>query len=243
MTDGQAVGAAKQAVREKVWTLLEQENAVPAGVHGRIPNFTGAERAADRLAALDAWRQAQVVKSNPDKPQFAVRLHALRDGKLLYMAVPKLATPDPFYLLDPATLGVEYEIAATSGGAAANATTIGIADMRPVDLIVCGSVAVNPAGVRIGKGAGYADIEVALLTEAGLIGPGTTIVTTVHELQVLDEDLSETAHDFSVDLIVTPERVIRCGPSRRPTGIVERHLTSHQLADIPILASRRSSEP
>lgn len=240
MTDDRGIGVEKQAVRERVWALLEQEGAVPAGVHGRIPNFVNAERAAARLAALDPWRAAQVLKSNPDKAQLAVRLQALREGKLLYMAVPKLATSSPFYLLDPATLSTEYETAATSGGAAAKATTVRIAEMRPVDLIVCGSVAVNPAGVRIGKGAGYADIEVALLTEAGLIGPVTTIVTTVHELQVLDEDLPEAEHDFRIDLIVTPERVIRCAPPRRPTGIVAARLTDHQVAEIPVLTNRAS---
>jgi 5-formyltetrahydrofolate cyclo-ligase len=46
-----------------------------------------------------------------------------------------------------------------------------VADMRPVDIVVCGSVAVNRQGARLGKGAGYSDIEVALLQEAGLIGP------------------------------------------------------------------------
>ena len=34
------------------------------------------------------------------------------------------------------------------------------------------------------------------------------IATTVHDLQVLDEDLPEQAHDFRVDLIVTPDRII-----------------------------------
>ena len=47
-------------------------------------------------------------------------------------------------------------------------------------MVVCGSVAVNRRGARLGKGAGYSDIEVALLQEAGLIGPSTVIVTTVH---------------------------------------------------------------
>ncbi len=35
-----------------------------------------------------------------------------------------------------------------------------------VDLILCGSVAVNRGGARFGKGAGYPNIEVALLTDA-----------------------------------------------------------------------------
>lgn len=43
-------------------------------------------------------------------------------------------------------------------------------DMRPVDLVVTGSVAVNSTGARIGKGAGYGDIDVALLAAADLLG-------------------------------------------------------------------------
>lgn len=52
-------------------------------------------------------------------------------------------------------------------------------------MVVCGSVAVNRRGTRLGKGAGYSDIEVALLQEAGLIGPSTVIMTTVHPPQVV----------------------------------------------------------
>jgi len=43
--------------------------------------------------------------------------------------------------------------------------------MRPVQLVVCGSVAVNRTGARRGKDAGDSGIEVALLTGAGLIAP------------------------------------------------------------------------
>ena len=51
------------------------------------------------------------------------------------------------------------------------ARKIGVEDMRRVDIVVCGSVAVNRRGTRLGKGAGYSDIEVALLQESGRIGP------------------------------------------------------------------------
>lgn len=231
------VDRAKQEVRDRVWALFEQESASPPGVHGHIPDFVGAERAAQRLAELEAWQAAAVVKSNPDKAQFAVRVRALNAGKLLYMAVPRLATPKPFYLLDPATLTIAFETAATSRGAAGAARTIGVDEMRPVDLIVCGSVAVNRQGVRIGKGAGYSDIEVALLTEAGLIRPETVIVTTVHQLQVVDDELPETEHDFSVDVIVTPDEVIGCGPPRRSNGIVLEHLSKEKAEEIPVLSS------
>jgi 5-formyltetrahydrofolate cyclo-ligase len=225
----------KQEARERVWSLLEREGAAPPGVAGHIPNFVGAELAAQRLAELEVWRTARVIKTNPDKAQLPVRARVLHEGKLLYMAVPRLATPKPFYLLDPAVLTTPFATAASSAAAANAAPTIAVDEMRPVDLVVCGSVAVNRQGVRVGKGEGYSDIEVALLTEAGLIRPETVIVTTVHQLQVVEDELPETEHDFSVDLIVTPDEVIQCGPPSRPSGIVLEHLSAEKVAAIPVL--------
>ncbi|HEX6077888.1 MAG TPA: 5-formyltetrahydrofolate cyclo-ligase [Micromonosporaceae bacterium] len=226
---------AKQDVREKVWALLEHEGAAPLGVHGHIPDFAGADRAASRLAGLDVWQRSTVVKANPDRAQLPVRVRALHDGKLVYMAVPRLAKAEPFYVLDPAEFSAPFEQVATSVGAAGSAPTISADRMRPVDLVVCGSVAVNRRGVRLGKGAGYSDIEVALLTEAGLIGPETTIVTTLHGLQVVEDDLPEARHDFSVDLIVTPDEVIGCAPPRRPLGIISESITAQMRLEIPVL--------
>ncbi|MGH8902610.1 MAG: 5-formyltetrahydrofolate cyclo-ligase [Egibacteraceae bacterium] len=228
----------KQACRERVWALLEREHAAPPGVRGRIPAFFGADAAADRLATLPAWQAARVVKAVPDKAQLPVRARALAEGKLLYMAVPKLADALPFYLLDPKSLAVPPAEAASSHVAATFARKVDVDEMRPVDVVICGSVAVNRAGVRLGKGAGYSDIEVALLQEAGLIGPATTIVTTVHDLQMVDGKLPETEHDFSVDLIVTPNEVIACQPSRRPQGLVWQDLSAEKIAAIPVLAAR-----
>jgi 5-formyltetrahydrofolate cyclo-ligase len=234
----------KNAIRGHIWDLLEQHNAaLDADVHGRIPNFVGAEAAADRLAGLPVWRTSHVVKAVPDKAQLPARVRALRENKLVYMAVPRLAKQHPFYLLDPATLTVPPEVAATGDGAAQIARNVGVDELRAIDLVICGSVAVNRDGVRLGKGAGYSDLEVALLQEAGLIGPETTIVTTVHPLQVVDGDLPETEHDFSVDLIITPGETIKCGPSRRPTGLIWEHLTPEKIAAIPTLAARAPGKP
>lgn len=229
---------AKHAIRERVWTLLEQQHAVPLGVHGRIPDFSGADIVADRLATLPMWQTTRIIKVVPDKAQLPVRARALAEGKLVYMAVPKLAADKPFYLLDPADLNVPAAEAASTKVAASVARKIGVDQMQQVDLIVCGSVAVNRHGVRLGKGAGYSDIEVALLHEAGLIGPKTTIVTTVHPSQVIDEELPETDHDFSVDLIVTPDEVIECSPPRRPAGLIWEHLSRETIAAIPVLKVR-----
>lgn len=228
----------KDAVRERVWTALQDAGAAPRGAHGRIPAFEGAEQAASRLADLDEWQRATVVKANPDRAQLPVRIRALDAGKLLYMAVPKLAADRPFYVLDPATLEVPAADAATSAVAAQVADVADVDGLRQVDVIVCGSVAVNQQGVRLGKGAGYSDIEVALLADAGLITDQTTIVTTVHDIQVLEEPLPHAQHDFTVDLIVTPTRIITCGTPHRPTSLTWDRLSAEQVAAIPALRAR-----
>ncbi|MCZ7376504.1 5-formyltetrahydrofolate cyclo-ligase [Micromonospora sp. WMMC250] len=238
MTNPRDLDHAKHAVRQHVWDLLERDNAAPPGVHGHIPDFAGKKQAAARLAEHDQWKNARVIKCNPDRAQLPVRLRALHEGKLVYMAVPKLATAKPFYLLDPETLTVPFDIAATSTGAADVAPLVEPQEMRPVDLVVCGSVAISRHdGVRIGKGAGYSDLELALLTDAGLITENTTIATTVHDLQLIDDALPYDEHDFAVDLAITPTEALAFTPTRpRPAGILAGKLRPEQLRAIPVLA-------
>lgn len=232
------IDEAKEVVRDRVWRLLEREGAVPEGSYGKIPGFHGADATAQRLAELDLWKRARTIKANPDWAQLPVRIQALKDGKLLYMAVPKMASLQPFFLLVPETLDLPPEQAAEKKGAARVARRVGAEDMQPIDIVVCGSVAVNRSGARIGKGAGYSDLEVALLIEAGLVTDQTVIVAPVHQLQVVDEDIPETGHDFSVDLIVTPDEVIECPNRRRPQGLVWNDLTTEKIEAIPALKAR-----
>jgi 5-formyltetrahydrofolate cyclo-ligase len=178
----------------------------------------------------------------PDRAQQPVREQALKEGKLVYMAAPRLATLKPFYVLDPHILPAPPAQAADPETAARLAPAADPSEMRPVDLIIVGSVAVNEHGARLGKGAGYSDLEVALLADAGLITPQTTIATTVHELQVVNETLPELEHDFRVDAIITPERVIWSEHPKRPRGIDWGALRAEQIAAIPALARRVSKE-
>jgi 5-formyltetrahydrofolate cyclo-ligase len=231
----------KRAIRERVWALLEREHVTEPGVRGYIPAFSGSDKAAALLATLEQWRMAQVIKAVPDRAQAPVRERALRDGKLVYMPIPRLAENPPFCVLDPAQLSAAD--AATWQQAVTAAPRISIAQMRPVDMVVCGSVAVNRSGVRLGKGAGYSDIEVALLTEAGLITAKTVIVTTVHPLQVLDETIPEKPHDFSVDLIITTDEVIPCSPGQRPVSLDWDEMPADKIAAIPILAAEWQDGP
>ncbi|MEU6829326.1 5-formyltetrahydrofolate cyclo-ligase [Nocardia beijingensis] len=231
----------KQRFRELVWDILEREGVTREGAPRHIPAFSGAETAAERLAGLDEWKSAEVIKTVPDTAQLPVRVRALAEGKMVYMAVPRLNAPKPFYFLDPATLNESPERAAQKEIASAIGRNVEVDEIRPVDMVVIGSVAVNRSGARLGKGAGYSDIELALLQEGGRIGPDTVIATTVHRLQVLDEPLPESEHDFRVDLIVTPEDAIWCDERRRPAGIIWDSLPQGKIAAIPALAARQSA--
>jgi 5-formyltetrahydrofolate cyclo-ligase len=230
----------KQRLRTRIWSAIDADPTVgrAPGASGRIPNFVGAEEAALLLAQQPEWQAARVLKMNPDTPQLTLRARAIEDGKQVYMAVPKLVNDLPFTALARERLSVPALEAASIDGAARYGVPTALEAMLPIDLIVCGSVAVSPAGVRIGKGGGYADLEYALLVELGLVTESTIIATTVHDLQLLDEPLPETPHDFRLDLIATPSRVYRCPRAARPRGIQWEDLDSAKIASIPVLAAR-----
>jgi 5-formyltetrahydrofolate cyclo-ligase len=230
----------KQALRERVWDALEEEGVArfPFPPHGRIPNYAGADRAAERLAGTDAWRDADTVKANPDAPQLPVRRAALRAGKTLFMAVPRLRDADAFLRLDPAELD-DYDAATTVGGIGEHGDQVRPEAMPEVDLVVSGSVAVTEAGARVGKGEGYSDLEWAVLREFGVVGEATPVATTVHELQVRDESWPTDPHDVPLDLVVTPERTVETGAAGKPLGIDWDLLADDRVAEMPLLERLR----
>lgn len=234
----------KQALRERTWDELEARGAArfPYPPHGRIPNFAGAADAAERLAELDVWQAADVLKSNPDSPQLPVRRAALRQGKIVYMAVPRLRDEKCFLELDPARLreqGVDPDDAATIGGSDEHGVAVYPDDLPTIDLVVAGSVAVTEGGRRVGKGEGYSDLEFAVLREFGRVDDGTPTVTTVHELQVVGDEVPAAAHDVPLDSVVTPERVIETGSGTKPAGVDWGALSDARRAEIPVLERLR----
>jgi 5-formyltetrahydrofolate cyclo-ligase len=231
----------KADLRQWMWDLLEKEDVVRfPGAQGRIPNFHGAEEAAGRLAGLPVWRAARAIKCNPDSPQKPVRLRALREGKVVYMAVPRLRDARPFIELDPARLrrklGEDLGKASTIRGAFRYGRPVRLEEMLPIDLVVAGSVAVRRDGARLGKGGGYSDLEFALARQARLIGETTPVVTTVHALQVIEGPIPMTRHDVALDYIATPQEVIATGQRYgQPAGIYWDELPPEKLAAIPVL--------
>jgi 5-formyltetrahydrofolate cyclo-ligase len=233
----------KAAVRERVWKAMSTPGIARfPSPDGRIPNFVGAEAAAERLRQTDAWQDAGTVKANPDSPQLPVRQRALEDGKLLYMAVPRLAEAEPFFLLDPAALADPPRRAASIKGATRSARRVGVDELETVDLVVTGCVAVGEDGARLGKGGGFSDLEFAVAHEAGLVGARTVVVTTVHDVQVVSAGtVPTTAHDVHVDLVATPTRLLQCPRRRghRLPGVRWHELSDEKIVAIPLLARRR----
>lgn len=228
--------------RQEIWDSLERAGVDRfPGAQGRIPNFEGAENAAALLAGTPEWQAARAVKANPDSPQRPVRERALRQGKRLYMAVPRLRERACFLELDPSRLGQEQlRRASTIKGSAELARPVLLEEMPPIDLVAAGSVAVDGSGRRVGKGGGYSDLEFALALEEGLIDTGTPVVTTVHTLQLVDERLPHAPHDLVLRVIVTPEQVLRCRHRPRPPGGIDwSRLSSQKIEAIPVLQERR----
>jgi len=230
----------KQALRERVWDDLEEsgEARFPFPPHGRIPNFAGASEAADRLTATAEWQAAETVKTNPDAPQLPVRRAALRAGKTVYVAVPRLRDEDPFRRLDPDAID-DVDAATTVSGIDEYGDPVGPGAMERIDLIVSGSVAVNETGARVGKGEGYSDLEFAVLRGFDLVDDGTTTATTVHERQVVNDVPSPAAHDVPMDLVVTPARVVRTDAGAKPSGIAWDELDDERIDEMPVLRRLR----
>ena len=232
--------AGKDHLRHEVWDALEAQRVNVGPVASRIPNFVGADWAAQRLSELPFWAQARIVKCNPDPPQIPVRLRALYDGKILYTPVPELVKGFPFVRLDPEELkrrDISFEMAATSQGAVAVGKPVNFEDMEPMDVIVVGCVAVTAQGGRTGKGGGFADLELGIFRELQKVPAHAQIVSTVHEVQVVDNPRIEMLpHDSALNWIATPERVIETrSPFPQPRGVAWDVVQDDQIRDIPFL--------
>jgi 5-formyltetrahydrofolate cyclo-ligase len=232
----------KQEIREEVWSLLRSEGVARfPGARGRIPNFKGAEQCAAHISTLQAWQAAQVIKANPDSPQRAIRHLALKGGKTIYMAVPRLRDEKCFIELDPRRLGNNLYAASSIKGAFEFGKQVSVKQMKPVDLILCGSVAVRRDGARIGKGGGYSDLEFGITIELDIVSAHTPILTTVHPLQIVSEKIALQPHDIPVDFIVTPDEIINCKTKlHRPEGVYWKYLDEEKIASIPLLKKMRT---
>jgi 5-formyltetrahydrofolate cyclo-ligase len=115
-------------------------------------------------------------------------------------------------------------------------------EMERLDFVVVGCVAVSRAGGRTGKGGGFADLELGIFRELGLVGAGTPIATTVHSGQVVaDGRLPMMAHDSALDWIATEAELIDTRTTlAQPAGVDWAQVQPDQYANIPFLAELRA---
>jgi 5-formyltetrahydrofolate cyclo-ligase len=117
------------------------------------------------------------------------------------MASPRLKRG--FIIIEPRTVKGREEYASTIRGVFKFGRET--PEFPKPDLTVTSCVAVDEKGHRLGKGHGYGDKEIGIIRERFGEIP---VVTTVHDLQVVD-DVPFESHDEGVDVIVTPTRIVR----------------------------------
>jgi len=156
-------------------------------------------------------------------------------GKSVVMPTPRLR--HGFILLDPNTIpSSKYLEAATIHGAFKYGKITKPWDLPSIDLVVVGSVAVNMQGARLGKGEGYAELEYAILRTLCKVSRDTLVVTTVHDIQIVNEPIPVEEHDVCVDIIVTPTKIHYITPRPpKPSGILWSKIPQERISEIPVL--------
>jgi 5-formyltetrahydrofolate cyclo-ligase len=235
LTASNDVSKIKSEIRRQIWERMIREKVAlpPFPIEGRIPNFKGADRAAKRLVEDKLFQEAEVVFCSPDSPQRHVREAVLRSGKILVMATPRLR--EGFIVLDPRKIEEKvFHEAATIKGAFKYGRLVTL-DLPVIDLKVTGSVAVSRDGGRVGKGGGFSDLEFAILKTIGVIVDETPVVTTVHDLQLV-EAIPMLKHDVPLDALYTPEKKIYTTRKlKKPEGIYWDLIPIKKFEEIPLL--------
>lgn len=107
-----------------------------------------------------------------------------------------------------------------------------------VDLIVVGSVAVDPvSGARIGKGEGFAALEHAMLRALDVTDATTPVVTTAGRAGGARNDTRILRHDVPVDVIMTSTQTMRTQAGRHlpeASGIYWELLSPEKLGSIRV---------
>ncbi|ALC45256.1 lost [Drosophila busckii] len=237
----QPVEPTKRSLRVQTWKKI-QEDKVGIGFNGifnRIPAFVDADKAAALFIQEEEFKKAQHIKVNIDRALHDFKEQSLLADKAVYLPSTR----------DSSALCLKVDVPADATDEQKKEslrvqdiskfrTEVGLDSKMKLDLVVIGSVVVSRDGYRIGRGNGFADLDIGLLVELGMITPETTIVTIVHDVQVVDTlpvNLFQK-YDTPVDIIVTPTEVIRVSKRLpRPNGVFWELLSDRRLKILPVL--------
>ncbi|MBM6616956.1 5-formyltetrahydrofolate cyclo-ligase [Bacillus suaedaesalsae] len=229
----------KQDIREEKWQHLTEHKLgrFPFPLQNRIPNFKGAEKAAHFVTTMPEYRQAKVVKVNPDSPQLPIRAQVLKDGKTLLVPTPRLKAGFIIVMPEWVPNGEERKAASLSH-IKSYGKEIPLSEIPRIDLFFTGSVALHPDGRRVGKGEGYSDREYAIMRELG--NPDVPIIGTIHSAQLTNHDVPRDRFDLTVDWIATEKELIKTNsPYPKPSGIEWDIVTEEELVEMPVLKEIR----
>ena len=136
------------------------------------------------------------------------------------MAVPRLRDLHPFRVLNPKRLSKQAtREAATIKGALRHGRVVALDELPEVDFVLCGSVAVNLSGARVGKGGGFSRPRVRDADRGQPDRRAHHCCDDRHPIQIVREHLMMTDHDLPVDLVATPRAVIEVERQyERPRG-------------------------
>lgn len=215
----------------------EKVGRFPFPLRHRIPNFKGAELAAHRVTTLPIYERAETVKVNPDAPQLPLRAQVLADGKTLLIPTPRLKAG--FIQIKPEWVPPgKVRKAASLSHMRAYGRELSLSELPRIQLFVVGSVAVHRDGRRLGKGEGYADREYAIIRELG--HPDIPVVSTVHSIQLVEDDLPLDPFDLTIDWIATEKELIETSsPYPKPAGIQWERVTEEEMQEMPVLKELR----
>ncbi|MFA0743749.1 MAG: hypothetical protein LASZOEIN_000527 [Candidatus Fervidibacter sp.] len=203
----------RERLRRRIWHLMEDAGVLtfPLDVFGRVPNFIGAEKAAELLAEQPEFEQAKVIFVSPDHVLRRVRELVLERGKVLAVSLPQRLIRQN----KPALLQITERRAIKAAADIDNFLRYGQPLSSPVDLAVLSSVVVDRWGNRLTPRREFGDREWQMLVDNGFVHEGTKIATIAHPLQFADDLIKWVVEeDVRAHLIVTPEEVIRPGGER-----------------------------
>lgn len=237
----------REAIRRRVWADLRGVARPDSRFHWNfaefITDYEGSEAGAERIRALSAWRESELMFITPDNNLEVVRRKAMEDGKRFVMSTYGIARG--FLYINPASLPADcYGWAATLDGMDRFAQVVGLQDIATLgkfDLLVTGASAISTSGIRFGKGHGYFDLEWAMFSEAHCLTDNPLVVCAGHDCQVIDIDLVGSEFDTRVDLIVTPTRTIPIPKEHghQPGRVVWERLEPGMVERIPPLQELR----
>jgi 5-formyltetrahydrofolate cyclo-ligase len=168
--------AKDRLIRERLASLDEIRNA------GVLFLFASFRTEVDTLVMIKAAlaEGRRVVLPKVDKDRHALLLYEIKNADQLspgYMGIPEPSVNAEERLLT----------------------------VNDVDAVIIPGAGFDPAGGRIGYGAGYYDILLSGLTK------DIPLISPAYEEQIVDSVPTEP-HDVKVHIIVTDRRVIRCVP-------------------------------